>query len=149
MNIIQQFKDASGNNIYPLAYAQGGVKMDLLWTNPSPTSSFDTQTVSINLSNYNLIFISFRISTGETNVLNMFFEKGTTTVMNMALDYIYHRYITASSDSGITFGVGQRRNSYAASPTTQNTILIPYQIYGVNMSYIVPTSVHGLQYVEV
>lgn len=54
-NIIKQMKDFSGNNIYPIAYNQGGAKIDLLWTNPSPTTSFAAQTVSLDLSDYDLI----------------------------------------------------------------------------------------------
>jgi len=57
MNKIVQLQNPNGDNIYPIGYAQGGTKMDLLWTNPNPTSAFNPQTVSLDLSEYDLILI--------------------------------------------------------------------------------------------
>ena len=57
-NIIQQFKNANGDNVFPLAYAQGGCKMDLLWTNPNPTSAMAALTINIDLTEYDLLLIS-------------------------------------------------------------------------------------------
>lgn len=43
-----------------------GFKMELLWTNPSPTSSFSAQDVSVDLTDYNWFAILYRfgISSG-------------------------------------------------------------------------------------
>ena len=153
MNKIQQFKDADGNNIFPLAYAQGGMKMDLLWTNPS-SASFAEQTVSINLSNYDLVVIVFALTTNMG--ANLTVTQAITPIdgLNHSIsskgiradsgDYYYTRSRSFTpSSTGIAFTKGMVDNSY------NNEAAIPYQVYGIKMSYIVPTSVHGLQYVEV
>ena len=149
-NIIQQFKDASGNNIFPLAYAQGGMKIDLLWTNPSPTSAFAAQTVSLGLSEYEWLLINSRRSDGyDQYVTYLIPVNGLTQIMscgqlNVNPTASMMRGVTATS-IGCTFTTG-----YASGNSSSNTgWLIPYKIYGIKMSYIVPTSVHGLQYVEV
>ena len=144
-NIIKQLQDADGNNIYPLAYVQGGVKMDLLWTNPSPDSSFSTQTVSLNLSDYSMVAIEFkRIQNESVYVPQITVINGTRKYWSITTGggYIVSRVFTASS-TGISFEDAYRNQ------TVTNTDAIPYQIYGIKMSYIIPTEVNGLQYVEV
>ena len=41
-----------------------GLKMDLLWTNASPSSNFGAQTISVDLSNYKGYYMSFRYYAG-------------------------------------------------------------------------------------
>lgn len=147
MNIIKQIKDASGNNIYPIAYAQGGMKMDLLWTNPSTTSSFSAQTVSLDLSDYDIYAIDYIYSNADKYSFGLRFFK-TDNSQN----------ILPINGNGSTT-CGRRYVQYGASglqffdasynSNTNNTYVVPTHIYGIKMSYIVPTSVHGLQYIEV
>lgn len=149
MNIIKQLKDSNGNNIYPIGYAQGGMKMDLLWTNPSPTANFAAQTVSLDLSEYDLFMLVSRDTTGG-DTCNMVFALPNTTVRMFFItdsgttnrNTGYRR--ATISGTGVQFLEGYQGNS-----TSNNALCIPYQIYGIKMSYVVPTSVHGLQYVEV
>lgn len=151
MNIIKQIKDENGNNIYPIGYAQGGMKMDLLWTNPSPTSTFASQTVSLDLSGYDYIYIVYDGVVGSSKLYNSAFiptSLPSYTFVHCA-DFIYHRALTISS-SGIVFAGGKYTRTYGSSTFTDiATACVPIYIYGVKLSYIVPTSVHGLQYVEV
>lgn len=42
-------------------------KLDLVWTNPSPTSTFAAQTVSIDLSKYSFVWIQFSVNSTGTN----------------------------------------------------------------------------------
>lgn len=144
-NIIQQFKNAGGDNIYPVAYAQGGMKMDLLWTNPSPTSRFGASTLSIDTTDYSLLLIEYLWTNGGTDVAGV----GLVTDKDR---YIYHGFTAMGGSitrkilcngTQVIFGDGYNGGSVA------NNVAIPYKIYGIKMSYIVPTSVHGLQYVEV
>lgn len=147
MNIIKQIKDSDGNNIYPIGYAQGGMKMDLLWTNPSPTSSFASQTVSIDFSDYdNILLVSYVFADGstlyyQTDILNKVQTHYILTASNRSS--VITRRINNFDDSSITFDQGY------VGTSANNATFIPTQIYGIKMSYIVPTSVHGLQYVEV
>ena len=146
MNIIKQIIDENGNNIYPIGYAQGGMKMDLLWTNPSPTSDFASQTVSLDLTDYSYLFIvqrQYKDSSGNSSTALLPID-GVTYVVVVISDGGETRTRTYSaSASSVTVGVGK------SGSTINNAYAIPYQIYGIKMSYIVPTSVHGLQYVEV
>lgn len=144
-NIIQQFKNVNGDNIFPLAYAQGGMKMDLLWTNPSPTSDFAAQTVPLDLSEYSMLIIVTEVTSLWAasycfpKILNKAFALHFVTENNSNSRI---RAVTFTS-SGVEFGNGMNNGS------TNNAEQKPKYIYGIKMSYIVPTSVHGLQYVEV
>jgi len=142
-NIIQQFKDADGNNIYPIAYAAGGVKMDLLWTNPAPTSNFAAQTVSLDLSEYDLLLIAISYGLSMDSLSYNIMPIGQTANLNVIkLEAQASRFVTATT-SGVTFQGGYVNNTASTSAG------IPCYIYGIKMSYIVPTTVQGLQYVEV
>lgn len=142
MNIIKQLKDVNGNNIYPIAYAQGGMKMDLLWTNPNPSASFAAQTVSLDLSEYSCVLISVMDGTNLTTLFAPIDNK--KYIANLVINNGQFRWRSfVSSVSGITVEEGKQAD------TTYNNIMIPYQIFGIKTSYVVPTSVHGLQYVEV
>ena len=148
-NIIQQFKNANGDNIFPLAYAQGGMKMDLLWTNPNPTSSFTAQTISLDLSEYELFIISSKAYADSSSLDEINFSIAIKNTDSLAIAFRtsspeLFRVVTAN-DNGITFSTGK----YTGDTNTSDSYAIPQKIYGIKMSYIVPTSVHGLQYVEV
>ena len=47
-------------------YGGGAPKPDLLWTNPSPSSAFSNQTVSIDLSNYDAVLILVKHGTAQS-----------------------------------------------------------------------------------
>lgn len=147
-NIIKQLKDSNGNNIYPIAYAQGGMKMDLLWTNPSPTASFSAQTISVDLSEYDLVVVcirSFPLNDGDSGFSNLIGYKelrSVATIAGSSSNKNGRRRFTPS-DTGVEF------ESCTYDGNTYNNFAVPIYIYGVKMSYVVPTSVHGLQYVEV
>ena len=150
-NYIKQLQDANGNNIYPLAYNMGGAKMDLLWTNPD-LSSTSGLTVPINLSSYDLIYVQFQSSNADKLVSNLCRIDGkeyiavTSNVSTSSGNPTVARYRTYTvSSTDVVFG-----GCYIAGTTsTASGALIPYQIYGIKFSYIVPTTVQGLQYIEV
>lgn len=112
-NIIQQFKNANGDNIFPLAYAQGGCKTDLLWTNPSPTSNFSAQTVSLDLSEYETVIVLFKGGSENSNFSSLVATKGNSyfisTVYKTASAngvYFAERDLTISNGS-VVFGSGR------------------------------------------
>lgn len=148
MNIIKQIKDGDGNNIYPIGYAQGGMKMDLLWTNSAPTRAFASQTISLDLTDYNYVYIIVKATTGEAYYSSFIVEVGgAEQLICVATTYLRKRNASVTA-SGVTFDGGYNQSSVSAWEGNTSSA-IPYQIYGIKLSYIVPTSVHGLQYVEV
>ena len=146
MNIVQQLKDAEGNNIYPIGYSLGGVKMVLLWTKASPTSTFSSQTIPLDLSTYTgvIIYLCGNASnnTGAMSVhMAIFLKVGDDFVIKPDDGYDANNLHTykATTTGVIVDGVGTYYSEYKK----------PYKIYGIKTAWVVPTSVHGLQYVEV
>lgn len=104
-------------------------KLDLLWTNASPTSEFASQTISLDVSKYKYFLISVK------NSIN----SNTETYMNVVLKNVKNRIIgvdtlgivvrtdTYVTGSGIFFSNGYPINSESIN----NNYAIPYQIYGV------------------
>lgn len=149
MNIIKQLQDADGNNIYPIAYAQGGVKMDLLWTNDQPTTAKSSFTLTLDLSNYDMVYISAL----QLNTNAVGYDSDVTRVGDKGIlwsfvgGYTAHRMYAVSS-TGIVFENGSRQTSIGTN-ADNSAYCIPQTIYGIKFSWIVPTTVQGLQYVEV
>ena len=159
-NKIVQMTDPLGNNIFPIAYAQGGVKMDLLWTNTSLTTSYPATSLTLDLSGYDLILIDYvlysnsslnsnvgtAISLIDGNLHQLYFSRGATSMASGTL-YSYQRPFRPLT-TGVNFDTGYASNGIQAWTSDAN-ICVPWHIYGIKTSYIVPTSVNGLQYVEV
>ena len=108
----------------------------LLWENPSPTSAFAGQeiTLSDNLSNYSYYEVlwlfastaaSIQLSTGKIEVGKLPFL-GTLSTVSGALAG-YRRLTDSISDTSITFGNGTR---ITTSGTTDNAVCIPYKVLG-------------------
>ena len=111
-------------------------RLDLLWTNPSSTSSFAAQDVSVNLDGYDLVAIKVRFTTTETSVALtlMFFpirdgQDCYIFIVNNSSNYTGGRTFTYSdANKTIHFTKGQ----YNAN-TTDNAHIIPLEIYGVKL----------------
>ena len=150
-NIIKQLIDSDGNNIYPIAYAQGGVKISpALWTNPDPSSSYGENTVSLDLSKYTFVLIEYReLASNTTRIGTVIIrvDGGQAEMISVLSGYVSKRNATVST-TGVAFTVGDRITSFG-SATTDNNRSIPVAIYGIEISWIVPTTVQGLQYIEV
>ena len=111
------------------------LKIELLWTNASPESSFAAQTISIDLSNYIAIIILINgaakdtITSGQYGLFPQLVMVNETvrTIMNWtssATNNNGSRYATATN-SGIVFGDDVFNNG------TQNGYGVPYKIYGI------------------
>lgn len=151
-NKIIQMTDANGDNIYPVGFSMGGMKVDLLWTNSSPTSSFSAQTVGIDFNGYDFLFCDYLLAASVgTGILYSALHKvydvdeqyyeafWHTSVANK-----YGRNVTVKGEkTSLVYTTGYENNSASTNA------LIPYHVYGIKMSYIAPTIVHDLQYVEV
>ena len=100
------------------------LRMKLLWTNSNPAGIFAAQTISINLSSYDLFIISFNIRPLERNIkYSEIMHKGDTDLYLIGVDLDGNRKIRSVSinNEGITFG----------SSNVYDEEAVPYQIYGI------------------
>lgn len=109
---------------------------ELLWTNSAPTSAFATQTVSIDLSEYEGVLVEFRGAFNVEKYGTAYAKKGTTGFSGGAYPGgsadSFGRDFTVSA-SGVTFTDGYN------GTTKSNTNAIPYKIYGVKGAVVEPT----------
>lgn len=111
------------------------LQMDLLWTNANPKSAFAPQTISLDLSSYKLIAISFTAHTGATsaggdlhilekNISNISVSQGSNS--GIVDTRSFQRIIAKIDDNGVEFG-----NGIGSSATTESGVNMPYRIYGI------------------
>lgn len=110
--------------------AANAAKPVLLWTNPSPTTEFQAQTVDLDLSDYGAVMVVFKQSTvtsayiagiGIKDVLNQ-------TIFRIGTSSIADRRFTPS-DTGIQFTA-----CYDDAHRARADLMLPYKIYGVALS---------------
>ena len=97
--------------------------LELLWTNPNPTSNFSAQTVELDLSEYTYVGITCRASTsvpGKRSELIFLANKGyVIELVGWDSSINSYRHATASEE-GVTFTV-----------VTGANYCIPTHIYGI------------------
>lgn len=118
----------------------GGIGVDLLWTNSSPTSSFAAQTLSLDLSGYQAIIVESVVDTTylADAIVSLFCKIGTSGYMNSIYDVdgsgytsAYLRKFTVSA-TGVTFKAGVYKYSNSSTTgTTYNPANVPVRIYGI------------------
>ena len=109
----------------------------LLWTNPSPTSAFAAQTVSLDLTNYIGVIVDF-INDDVNYTRSRVYAKKSDSFSSFPIGagYVsstnaYSRNIVNVSDTGVQF-------SDAATTSAQNQFVIPFKIYGVKEYVVEP-----------
>ena len=110
--------------------------MKLLWSNPSPTSSFAAQNINLSSSDYDLLLVIFRPSKDDNRVDNNIITKGSGGMMSYGVGYNSSGAVTRSralnytSDTVLSAQVG-----YSATGTTggtqNNDVCIPVAVYGI------------------
>lgn len=106
----------------------------LLWTNPSPTSNFASQTISLDLKDYTFVAIELFFSTSQVTTGN----RGITILPKLsATSYIYAmvksgnnlasigRQVTSITDTSISFGTSLWNGE------TSSDRGIPTRIWGI------------------
>ena len=116
----------------------------LLWTNPSPTSEFAAQTISLNLTEYVGVIVEFYHGDTHQYVSSRVYVKKTDNFSNkfgggFVVDAAYAKNILALNNEGIQFDNG--------SPN--NTSCIPYKIYGVKEYVVEPVGDNYTMYPNV
>lgn len=103
----------------------------LLWENPSPTSNFAGQTISLDLAEYEGVIIECdsSINNHVKYGTRVYVKKGDANICLGRADENGEtggaRALTSITDAGVTFG-----NANIQS-TTNNAVCIPLKIYGV------------------
>jgi len=109
-----------------------GSNVVLLWTNPSPASSFAGQTIPLDLLNYDAVIVLTAMDTSASGqlVVDSLITPvgyGSRSVIQWNVRYIRQYEV---STSGVSFNDGAKGN-VGANASTDNTVGIPYQIYGI------------------
>lgn len=103
--------------------------MKKLWTNSNPANEFAGQTVSLDLSEYDLYEVIYAPTTSYTTremSVTARVGKGCMMVGVWAdTGKVFHRSATGSSSTGITFGAAY------ADKASNNTYCIPLAVYGI------------------
>ena len=110
----------------------------LLWTNANVSSPFSAQTISLDLSGYNGVWIVFASSNSSNNQYNSILlfdnlryriEFVEPTSATYGLIVVSSRIVT-KTNNGLKFDVGSQATTLGFADT-DNTRIIPYKIYGV------------------
>ena len=109
--------------------AAGGFSVTTIWTNPSPTSTYASQTLVVDLSAYKMLIVQFKQANNidiYSYAVNMIdgTEHMVTTSSKTGTAYTYKRTMKCSS-TGIVFSSGYRSTSAGAA------YMVPYRIYGI------------------
>lgn len=105
----------------------------LLWTNPNPSTAFATQTISLDLSDYEGVIINFNAyTTNQTLAARAYVKKGESGIGGGHV---------SSSGSGRSRNIEVKENGVTISNTkidgsTDNSALIPVNIYGVKHAVV-------------
>lgn len=122
-----QLQSSDGvNNLFPVS------KMDLLWENETPTSSFAAQDIAVDLSKYTRIYITMKLvnTSSDTNYMDYIVLKDQRRLLWSNATFIYIRHITCS-DTKVNVEAGYKVTTYNGSLTQDNTVMIPYKVYGL------------------
>ena len=110
-----------------------GLKMDLLWENASPSSEFAAQTVSLDLEDYQYIYLQCYLhnENDDKPLVTTLLSFSDSAFWIASPGYVTRVRRLSVTKTGITFEVGQKYATYAAAATTANGAIIPYRIYGI------------------
>lgn len=125
-----------------------GAKMKLLWTNASPTSTFESFTPLTNsdlaesLANFTAILVWFNVTPEATqhsfSIIPIGIGSGTdiddvknTTLCFATGDNKWVRRYGWATTSAITFGTGGYKTSLSANWTVNSKYMVPDRIYGI------------------
>lgn len=118
-------------NLGHVVGADGIANMKLIWSNPSPTSSFPAQTLTLDLSGYSAVLIRTRWNT-STAQLNeqIFIVGGSKYPIRTSNAKLAFRNATVNK-AGIAFETGCYLDTYGGSFANSIDYVIPTRIYGL------------------
>lgn len=104
-----------------------GIEVKMVWSNASPTSKFGSQTISLDLSGYDYVFIRWRWSISDPDMIISPIKIGTESLLSGVANYRQTRDVMVKT-SGLTFGAGANA-LYNASLSPNSEVAIPVEIY--------------------
>lgn len=119
------------------------LKATTLWTNPSPSSSFSAQAVTLSESMYNFDFIKiyFRYSTSDNSEWSVLYTPGGIVGETVAIgarkynsssiNDMRYRAASGTTNSSISFTNSVQHTS--SSQTTSGAYIIPTYVYGIKL----------------
>lgn len=114
----------------------------LLWTNPSPSSAFAAQTISVDADEYDSIEVEYN---GTSAPLIMSVRNSTYYVMTPAYGGTpSYRAAKLPTTNGVYFDECHK-NSGA---TIENSYLVPLHIYGIKYERVAPPQLEDLTIIE-
>ena len=131
----------------PMSIGGGGQLVEtVLWTNDSPTSTFNAQIMVIDtISKYDYIVIEARISTAVSDTYRFYYKttdlpsyiSGSAALPLIGIlntnSYYYYRPVAYVGTQMIQIGTCYRNTSSSAT-SSNNGAVIPTQIIGVNIT---------------
>lgn len=108
----------------------GGTQIDLLWQNARPTSDFDGQSVSLDLSNYDMVMVEARYTTGMANGAMFICPVGKNGMIFFGNTVNLFRMYSVSV-SGVIFETGKKLKTYNGSTEDLGRFCVPTAIYGI------------------
>ena len=121
-----------------LSFPGTGMQVDKLWEHPNSGESFHAQRVSVDLSGYDAVFVTFRNVAGidqiapvvmaplhQTAALNGYYNESNTNIVGFTT-----RSFTAQ-ESYVEFTGGAIYIALQSAPHADDNVSIPAAIYGV------------------
>lgn len=133
-NIIEPIQDTLDKDISGLKTdINNKITMTLLWTNGSPSSTFASQTISLDLSSYTHIGVIFKQSNSVNYYLPLaIYQKGLSgTFTAHSNGTLTRRSVTSINNTGVTFNGGLYYDENMDAEQDSNGSVIPYKIYGI------------------
>lgn len=117
-------------------YVNKNSTVDLLWENPTPTSAFSAQTINVDTSGYEMLYVMFLTATDYTYlnvsaILNNSFVEKQVLMSGAGMTQV--RRNLSITDAGIVFENGFfSKNSASGTISNGNgtKYAVPYRIYG-------------------
>lgn len=107
----------------------GNMRMTKLWENPSTTSDFASQNVTLSNSDYDILVAMCYTSTSNRYTIANISKKGAGFILSyFSENATYTRQYNRLSDTQYTIG------DCRSGGTSSNNVLIPYIIYGIKLT---------------
>lgn len=111
-----------------------------LWENPDETSSFSAQTISLDLTEFDAVLVTARVSTTAAAKSSLVVVKDQgdfmiTTIRNFpdASALQFTRRNISATDTGVTISAGTAKSTTSTSAgSTNNGYCVPVMIYGIH-----------------
>ena len=114
-------------------------RLESLWTNSSPTSSFAPQSIQLSSSNYDYLIWIFKFHRSTNRQKSVMCLKGAGAIADMAWDYgvggtyylaEYYRQVNWTDNTHYSIGDDYVRYNGWTNTGTDNNYLIPIAVYG-------------------